>query len=120
MTHSILGGIESTVKTMERVSGFDVNYYARINFISLIKMVDALGSVEVNSIESFYAQGYNFKKGINHVNGKEILAFARERYHVTGGSYMPNRKLYNMIPNQKNVEENKRYIQQALKGQSIQ
>lgn len=198
LTHSGLGGIESTVKTMENFMGIDINYYARINFTSLIKMVDALGGVDVNSIESFTAQGYSFKKGINHVNGEQALAFSRERYHVTGGdngrvanqqrvitaminkmispaiitnyskvlksidgsfetnmsssditsllqmqlddmaswtivqkqltgtgsmrtggSYMPNRKLYYMIPNQKSVSENKQYIENVLAGKSV-
>ena len=44
LTHSGLGGIENTVKTMENFMGIDINYYARVNFTSLIKMVDALGN----------------------------------------------------------------------------
>lgn len=88
LTHSGLAGIQNTIKTMENFMNIRINYYARVNFTSLIKMVDALGGVDVNSIESFRAgdsREYYFKKGINHINGKQALAFSRERYHVTGG-----------------------------------
>ncbi|MEG0408636.1 MAG: LCP family protein [Bacilli bacterium] len=85
LTHSGLGGIENTIKTVENFMSIDINYYARVNFTSLIKMVDALGGVDVESIEAFGTGEYNFKKGTNHVNGKQALAFSRERYHVSGG-----------------------------------
>lgn len=85
LTHSGLGGIENTVKTVENFMGIDINYYARVNFTSLIKMVDALGGVDVESIEAFSTGTYSFKKGTNHVNGEQALAFSRERYHVSGG-----------------------------------
>lgn len=85
LTHSGLGGIENTVKTVENFMDIDINYYARVNFTSLIKMVDALGGVDVESIEAFSTGTYSFKKGTNHVNGEQALAFSRERYHVSGG-----------------------------------
>ena len=198
LTHSGLGGIENTVKTMENFMGIDINYYARVNFTSLIKMVDALGGVDVDSIEAFSTGTYSFKKGSNHVNGEQALAFSRERYHVTGGdngrvanqqrvltamlkkmmspaiitnyssvlnsingsfetnmesgditgllqmqisdmaswtiiqkqltgtgktmtggAYMPNNKLYYMIPNDSSVAENKQAIQNVLDGKPV-
>ncbi|MFQ8707291.1 MAG: LCP family protein [Thomasclavelia sp.] len=198
LTHSGLGGIENTVKTMENFMGIDINYYARVNFTSLIKMVDALGGVDVDSIEAFSTGTYSFKKGTNHVNGEQALAFSRERYHVTGGdngrvanqqrvltamlkkmmspaiitnyssvlnsingsfetnmesgditgllqmqisdmaswtiiqkqltgtgktmtggAYMPNNKLYYMIPNDSSVAENKQAIQNVLDGKPV-
>lgn len=85
LTHSGLAGIQNTIKTMENFMNIKINYYARVNFTSLIKMVDALGGVDVNSIQSFDSQGYHFKKGVNHLNGQQALTFSRDRYHVTGG-----------------------------------
>ena len=199
LTHSGLGGIENTVKTMENFMGIDINYYARINFTSLIKMVDALGGVDVESEVAFTAyDGTTFKKGINHVNGEKALVFSRERYSLgggdnarvhnqqlvltamlkkmmspaiitnyssvlnsingsfetnmesgditgllqmqisdmaswtiiqkqltgtgktmTGGAYMPNNKLYYMIPNDSSVAENKQAIQNVLDGKPV-
>lgn len=85
LTHSGLAGIENTIKTVENFMDININYYARVNFTSLIKMVDALGGVDVESVGSFSTGEYSFKKGINHVNGNQALAFSRERYHVSGG-----------------------------------
>lgn len=199
LTHSGLGGIENTVKTMENFMGIDINYYARVNFTSLIKMVDALGGVDVESEVAFTAfDGSTFKKGVNHINGQKALSFSRERHALgggdnarvhnqqlvltamlkkmmspaiitnyssvlssingsfetnmesgditallqmqisdmaswtiiqkqltgtgktmTGGAYMPNNKLYYMIPNEASVAENKQAIQNVLDGKPV-
>lgn len=86
LTHSGLAGVQNTVKTVESFMGIEINYYARVNFTSLIKMVDALGGIEVESDKAFTAaDGTNFKKGTNRVTGKQALAFSRERYSLGGG-----------------------------------
>ena len=66
--------------TLENVYGIDLTYYARVNFTSLITIVDALGGVDVNSEYAFEAGGYQFQQGINTLNGDQALAFSRERY----------------------------------------
>ncbi|MFR7592490.1 MAG: LCP family protein [Longibaculum sp.] len=200
LTHSGLAGVQNTVKTMENFMGIDINYYARVNFTSLIKMVDALGGVTVDIPKDFRANadGSYFKKGRQVINGKQALAFSRERYAfgdgdnarvhnqqivltaminkmmspaiitnyssilssidgsfetnmaagditgllqmqindmaswkiiqkqmggtgtmMTGGAYMPNNKLYYMIPNESSVAENKKAIQQVLAGNPV-
>src|SRR5699024_2898077 len=50
-----------------------------------IKLVDTLGGVDVYSDYDFTAQGYSFKKGYNHVNGTQALAFSRERHSFANG-----------------------------------
>ena len=71
--------------TLENVYGIDLTYYARVNFTSLITIVDALGGVDVNSEYDFEAGGYQFNKGINTLNGEQALAFSRERYSFQAG-----------------------------------
>ena len=71
--------------TLENLYGIDITYYARVNFTSLIKIVDALGGVDVNSEYSFEAGGYQFTEGTNHLNGEQALAFSRERYSFASG-----------------------------------
>ena len=89
LTHSGLAGPENTVKTMDNFLGIDINYYARVNFTSLITMVDALGGIDLDSDSSFTAaSGDSFRKGVQHVNGKKALAFARERHAFGGGDNM--------------------------------
>ncbi|WP_050636504.1 LCP family protein [Candidatus Stoquefichus sp. SB1] len=86
LTHSGLGGIENTVKTVENFMNVEINYYARVNFTSLIKMVDALGGIDVESDRAFTAfDGSTFKKGINHLNGDKALVFSRERHAFADG-----------------------------------
>lgn len=201
LTHSGLAGPENTVKTMENFLGIDINYYARVNFTSLITMVDALGGIDIDSDAAFTGEagGYTFKKGVQHINGDQALCFARERHSFadgdnrrvkhqqdvlmamlkkmmspaiitnyssvlnsiagsfetnmssnditdliqmqindmaswtfiqkqfdgngvmqTGGAYMPNNKLYYMIPDGNSVAENVAAIKAVLNGQTVE
>ena len=70
---------------LESLYGIDISYYARVNFTSLITIVDTLGGVDVNSEYAFEAGGYSFVKGMNHLDGKQALAFARERHSFADG-----------------------------------
>ena len=70
---------------MAQFLGTDINYYARVNFTSLITMVDALGGITVNVDRDFSAGGYTYKLGLQQMNGKEALAYSRERYSFADG-----------------------------------
>lgn len=87
LTHAGLAGVENSVKTLENFLGIDINYYARVNFTSLIKMVDALGGITVNSPVAFTTMHgqYNIVKGDNQMNGDKALGFVRERYGLANG-----------------------------------
>ena len=78
----------------------EADYYARVNFAGLKKIVDALDGVDVNSDYEFttvgmevpnengdgvHMAGYTFTKGINHLNGEQALCFARERHAFDDG-----------------------------------
>ena len=77
LTHAGLAGVENSVKTLENFLGIDINYYARVNFTSLIQMVDALGGIEVYSDQDIPKLGIH--EGINDMDGKKALSFSRER-----------------------------------------
>lgn len=85
LTHSGIYGINETVTTVEDLLDIDINYYVRVNFTTVIKLVDILGGVDVNSDYNFVTGDYKFYKGINHLNGDEALAFSRERYAFIDG-----------------------------------
>lgn len=86
LTHAGIYGIDTSVKTLEDLLGIDINYYFKVNFSSLENIIDALGGVDVYSEYTFRTwNGYNFTEGYNHVNGKEALAFARERKTFNDG-----------------------------------
>lgn len=90
LTHAGAYGIDTSVGTLEELLQVDINYYFRVNFSSLERIVDALDGVDVYSKYNFtstIATGgtYRFTQGYNHMNGKQALAFSRERNRVPGG-----------------------------------
>lgn len=90
LTHAGIYGVESSIKTLENLYDIEIHYYARVNFSSLEKMVDALGGIEVYNKQSFRPNnehGSYFKKGYIELNGTEALAFARERKSLEDGDF---------------------------------
>lgn len=88
LTHSGNFGIQCSMDTMESIYGTEIDYYARVNFTSLIKMVDALGGIDVDADYAFNTfDGKSFVQGINHLNGEDALSFSRERYSLPNGDF---------------------------------
>ena len=85
LTHSGIYGINETVTTVEDLLDIDINYYVRVNFTTVIKLVDVLGGIDVYSANSFSRGGYTFSQGYNHLNGDAALVFSRERYSFASG-----------------------------------
>ncbi|MCI9074221.1 MAG: LCP family protein [Dorea sp.] len=85
LTHAGIYGVDVSMATLESIYDIDISYYARVNFTSLITIVDALGGVDVNSEYDFDAGGYSFVQGENHLDGAQALAFARERHSFESG-----------------------------------
>ena len=83
LTHAGLAGVENSVKTLENFLDIDINYYARVNFTSLIQMVDALGGIEVYSDQDIPKLGIH--ESVNQMDGKKALSFSRERYSYKSG-----------------------------------
>lgn len=89
LTHAGYYGIEESVKAVENLLDIDINYYVKVNFSTIEGVINAIGGVDVYSDYSFKADVYpdyfTFKKGMNHLNGKQALAFARERHSFKDG-----------------------------------
>lgn len=85
LTHAGIYGVDVSMATLESIYGIDITYYARVNFTSLINIVDALGGVDVDSEYAFEAGGFQFQEGTNHLDGEQALAFSRERYSFAAG-----------------------------------
>lgn len=88
LTHSGIYGINETIGTVEDLLDIDINYYVRVNFTTVIKLVDTLDGIDVYSDYDFVAntpEKYHFNKGNNHLNGSRALAFSRERYSFKDG-----------------------------------
>lgn len=87
LTHAGNYGINMSIDTIEKLLDIDINYYVRVNFTTLEKLIDAIDGVDVYSEYSFvsYIDSYKFYKGYNHMNGKQALAFSRERKSLPSG-----------------------------------
>ena len=81
LTHSGVWGVDETVKTLEDWLDIDINYYVRVNFSMLVDIVNAIGGIDVYSDYAFKSAIHDctYKKGWNHLSGKQALYFARER-----------------------------------------
>ena len=87
LTHAGLYGVDSSIHTLENLYGIKIDYYARLNFTSFLKLIDIVGGVDVYNDQTFtslYGK-YNFTPGLVHLNADKALGFVRERYSLTGG-----------------------------------
>ncbi len=76
------GGIDTTIATVENLFDIPIDYYATINFDGIEDLVDAVGGVEVDVLipVSGRATGnVELEPGVQTLNGKEALAYARMR-----------------------------------------
>ena len=85
LTHAGIYGINMSIDTIEDFIGIDIDYYIRVNFNTLVNVIDTIGGVNVYSDVSFNAGGYRFVKGSNYLDGKKALAFSRARKQFSGG-----------------------------------
>ena len=89
ITHAAWQGESCMQKTIENFLDIDIDYYVKINFKGVVKLVDTLGGVEVDVPYNLCEQNSNRQWGANTVyieegrqvlNGEQALAFARNRH----------------------------------------
>jgi len=88
LTHAGIYGVNMSIETIKDFMGIDINYYIKVNFDSLIKVVDEIGGIDVYSDTTFVPwtnQSITIHKGMVHMNGAMALAFARERHAYEEG-----------------------------------
>ena len=86
LTHTGIYGADTTKDTLENLLDIDINYIFRVNFSSMIDIVDALGGIDIDvaegmAVSRFYSDSTleGIHEGQNHLNGKRALAYSRER-----------------------------------------
>lgn len=95
LTHAGLYGVEESLNSLSDLYDVDIDYYARINFTSFVKIVDALDGVKVNVPIKFCEQNSKrskierdkicLNKGMQTLNGEQALALARHRHTLPTG-----------------------------------
>lgn len=91
ITHTGIHGTNTTKRTVEQLLGIEINYTFKVGFDTVTDIVDAVGGIDVN-VEPGYEcnnflnlPGFSVHEGVNHLNGEQALAYARERYAYSEG-----------------------------------
>ncbi len=91
LTHAGIYGIDMSMNTLEDLYDIDIDYYLRVNFDTLVNVVDTIDGIDVYSDSSFKPwtnQNVYVNEGWNHFDGVTALAYARERKtYLTGDNH---------------------------------
>ena len=88
LTHAGFYGIDMSIHTIQDLFDIKFDYYLRVNFTTLINLVDAIGGIDIYSDASFVAwtdRSCYIQQGNIHLDGRCALAFSRERYSYIDG-----------------------------------
>ena len=88
LTHTGFYSVQTTILAEEDLLGIDANYYVKVNFSTVEKFIDAIGGVDVYSEYEFTPvkkKDWTVQEGMNHMDGEQALAFARERKAFPSG-----------------------------------
>ena len=93
ITHAAAYGNDCMIHTIEDYFDVTINYYAKINFKGLVKLVDAVGGVEVDvpkvlcTDDSSRGSEVCIQPGRQTLNGEQALVFARNRHDLVNGDF---------------------------------
>ncbi len=84
------GGAGLTMQTIENNFRVNIDHYIEIDFENFTNLIDAMGGIEIEMTQAEanymslwyrgeYGENINLREGMNHMNGKAALTFARIR-----------------------------------------
>lgn len=74
-----VGGVEESVKVVNREFDLDINKYVKVSFDGLVDVIDYIGGININITESERKIIGASKSGNVTLNGKQALAYSRIR-----------------------------------------
>jgi LCP family protein required for cell wall assembly len=77
------GGLERTVTAVENYTKVPLDHYAIVDFEGFEAVVDAMGKVEVR-VEDEFPPGWHMEQGLQELNGRRALFYARYRGTACG------------------------------------
>ncbi len=89
LTHAGIYGMDVQIETIENIFDINIDYFVKVNFTSLINIIDAMGGLDINNPYGFGAtyEPYYYDEGPIHLTGTEALFYARERKSIEGGDF---------------------------------
>lgn len=81
------GGPDLVVRTVEQLTGVHIDAYLLTGFDGFHRVMDAIGGVDLRVPYAMDDRnsGAHFRPGRTHLNGREALAFSRDRHDAPGG-----------------------------------
>lgn len=110
-------GDSCVVKTVSKYLNVDIDYYAKINFLGIVDLVNTLGGIEVevpyalceqNSKRQFGEHMIYVDAGMQTLNGEQALALSRNRHYWSG-----------MCPKKYTTDGNRNDITRGLNQQLV-
>ena len=84
-------GAEALMAEVGDVLGISFQYYAHLNWGSLISIVDTLGGITITldeDIHDYYYTGAVYDAGVEYtINGAQAMGLSRARHGTTGGDF---------------------------------
>lgn len=107
LTHASVYGMNVWTDALKSIFNLnEINYYFRVNFQSVVSIVDAMGGIDLDNpyyFESDYCMYWDenkneplqytavYDEGRIHLNGSEALGYVRERYSLPEGDIGRNK-----------------------------
>ena len=93
ITHAAAYGNDCMINTIQNYFEQEIDYYVKINFKGLVKLVDAVGGVEVDVPQELCTDDSSrwaevcIQPGHQVLNGEQALVFARNRKALVDGDF---------------------------------
>ena len=89
INEALRGGPDLMVRTVEQLTGVAIDGYVLTGFAGFQELVNAVGGIGVNvpyPMNDAYSNA-DFRPGMQHLLGRDALAFSRDRHDVPGGDF---------------------------------
>lgn len=93
ITHAAAYGNDCMIKTIQNFLDIDIDYYAKVNFKGLVKLVDAVGGVQIDVKQQLCTDNSSrrgricINPGLQTLDGEHALVYARNRKQLANGDF---------------------------------
>ena len=92
-----VGGPSLLVETVHDLTGVPINHFARIDFVHVAVLVDALGGVSITLPSATESFGHQFRAGANQIGGIEALEYTGDPALTDAGRELRQQYLTRVI-----------------------
>ncbi|MDH6363619.1 LCP family protein required for cell wall assembly [Enterococcus sp. PF1-24] len=81
------GGEALAIHVVEKLLDIPIDHVATVNMDGMIELIDAVDGIDVDNQFTFELDGEYFEPGMQHMNGRRSVMYARMRYEDERGDY---------------------------------